>query len=1054
MKRPDLESILRPLKSFQRRTVDHAFHQMFYAPNSTSRFLVADEVGLGKTLVARGIIARTIDALWDDVDRIDVIYICSNSSIARSNLPKLQIGSGDERSVALATRLTMLATQLAPRAGRAGLAHSKLNFVSFTPGTSFEMGHSTGQAPERVVLFRLLAPLFPEQRTALMNLLQGWVTNTERWRTRLKHDHVPLDPGIEKSFHAEVLSNVELRERITEVLDEWFARQRKHLPDEAVHARNAIVGELRKLLARICVQGLEPDLVILDEFQRFKTLFDAPPDSHNPAVQLARALFDAQTPEGHPVRSLLLSATPYKLYTADAEIDQEDHYEDFLSTTRFLFRHDESRVATLRHQLADFGRALKHAAHGDDSGVYKAKAAVEVTLRSVMARTERVAASDDRDAMVEEPSLAVTMQPEDVEQYLAADALFRAVGDRDPMPFWKSAPYLAHFMHGYRFNDRLTDALDVSPGKVDEVLQNHQPAFIASDQLATWQELPLANAKLRQLAHELLDGGLWKLLWIPPTVPYWSLEGPFENQQATKTLIFSAWNVVPDVLSAVLSYEAERRMVDDVWGHYDQYSRQATLLQLSKETDGTLNRHRLLLLLLPCLPLADGAHPLHAPPSQDRREWVRSRVGTLLSDLSLPNPIDGEVDDRWEWAWPVLLDPELKNFIRSWVGDEQLPKPSEDLFAGYAKELIDITPQSMGRRPESLEELIVDAALGAPGVLAARTLASTKLSENDRRWYSVYIADAFWKLFNRPPVTKLLPQLAQQFSPEASRQDLFYWRLVMRYCRDGNLQAVLDESWHLIWEQHGWSADKDYGDAIDDAVVQLADSIQPPRSSVQARFFNRKGGSTAFEEMRLRTALALRFGDIRTEERLISQDGVRNAFNSPFRPFVLASTSVGQEGLDFHPWCRRIVHWDLPGNPVDLEQREGRVHRYKGLAVRQNVALAHGQHALDQWEIGKDLWELIFSLAFDKARSDGKSDLEPHWMAPGPVQVQRHVPLLPFSAEVEAFRRLKRQLAAYRVVFGQPRQEELVTLLDHAQLDSEKLMSWAIDLQPDAHELG
>ena len=120
MKRPDLESILRPLKSFQRRTVDHAFHQMFYAPNSTSRFLVADEVGLGKTLVARGIIARTIDALWDDVDRIDVIYICSNSSIARSNLPKLQIGSGDERSVALATRLTMLATQLAPRAGRAG----------------------------------------------------------------------------------------------------------------------------------------------------------------------------------------------------------------------------------------------------------------------------------------------------------------------------------------------------------------------------------------------------------------------------------------------------------------------------------------------------------------------------------------------------------------------------------------------------------------------------------------------------------------------------------------------------------------------------------------------------------------------------------------------------------------------------------------------------------------------------------------------------------------------------------------------------------------------
>ena len=400
-------------------------------------------------------------------------------------------------------------------------------------------------------------------------------------------------------------------------------------------------------------------------------------------------------------------------------------------------------------------------------------------------------------------------------------------------------------------------------------------------------------------------------------------------------------------------------------------------------------------------------------------------------------------------AWPVLLDPERKDFIRAWVADSDLPKPSPELFAGYVQELIEISAQDMGRRPEGLLELIVDAALGAPGVLVARTLAATSLSNSDRRWYSVYVAEAFWKLFNRPPVAKLLPQLAQANSRESSRPDQAYWRLAMRYCRDGNLQAVLDESWHLIWEQHGWSAEKDYGAAIDDAIVQLAESIQPPRSNVQARFFSDTNGGTTVEEMRLRTALALRFGDIRTEERLISQDGVRNAFNSPFRPFVLASTSVGQEGLDFHPWCRRIVHWDLPGNPVDLEQREGRVHRYKGLAVRQNVALAHGQDALKQWESGADLWKMIFARAFDQARVDQRSDLEPHWMAPGPFKVQRHVPLLPFSAEIEVFRRLKRQLAAYRVVFGQPRQEELVTLLDQSQLDSEKLKSWAINLQPE-----
>ena len=58
MVRPRVDDILEPLKPFQRRTVDHAFRRLFTDDDRTSRFLVADEVGLGKTLVARGIIAK------------------------------------------------------------------------------------------------------------------------------------------------------------------------------------------------------------------------------------------------------------------------------------------------------------------------------------------------------------------------------------------------------------------------------------------------------------------------------------------------------------------------------------------------------------------------------------------------------------------------------------------------------------------------------------------------------------------------------------------------------------------------------------------------------------------------------------------------------------------------------------------------------------------------------------------------------------------------------------------------------------------------------------
>ena len=56
--------------------------------------------------------------------------------------------------------------------------------------------------------------------------------------------------------------------------------------------------------------------------------------------------------------------------------------------------------------------------------------------------------------------------------------------------------------------------------------------------------------------------------------------------------------------------------------------------------------------------------------------------------------------------------------------------------------------------------------------------------------------------------------------------------------------------------------------------------------------------------------------------------------------------------------------------------------------------------------------------------------------------------MLPYTSEVEAFARLKRQLAAYRVVFGQPRQQELITLLGQSTFDSAQLRNWTIDISP------
>ena len=365
-------------------------------------------------------------------------------------------------------------------------------------------------------------------------------------------------------------------------------------------------------------------------------------------------------------------------------------------------------------------------------------------------------------------------------------------------------------------------------------------------------------------------------------------------------------------------------------------------------------------------------------------------------------------------------------FLRAWRDGEisgssdaePLPQPNPDVFGAYVDDLLDIDLRELGRRPPDLAELLT--------------------------------AEAFWRLFNRPAVIALLRQLAPA---TAAGDEPAYWRLVLRYCRQGNLQAVLDEQWHMLWDQESWSEDADADETAAKCARKLVQVVHPARARVHGQFFRAEqgesGATVKVEALRFRTVFVLRFGHIRTDDGdYVSQDAARDAFNSPFRPFVLASTSIGQEGLDFHPWCHRLIHWNLPGNPVDLEQREGRIHRYKGHAVRRNVAATHANDAFAARRTGGDIWKLMFEVADKAARVAEESDLVPHWIAPGDHRVERHVPQLPYTSEIEAFDRLKRQLAAYRVVFGQPRQEELVTLLDRSGVDVTRLRDWAVDLSP------
>ncbi len=65
------------------------------------------------------------------------------------------------------------------------------------------------------------------------------------------------------------------------------------------------------------------------------------------------------------------------------------------------------------------------------------------------------------------------------------------------------------------------------------------------------------------------------------------------------------------------------------------------------------------------------------------------------------------------------------------------------------------------------------------------------------------------------------------------------------------------------------------------------------------------------------------------------RSSILKAFNTPFYPNVLVTTSVLQEGVNLHYHCNEIIHYGLAWTQGDNEQRVGRVDRLNGKMENQ-----------------------------------------------------------------------------------------------------------------------
>jgi len=1048
-----IDKTLASLKDFQRETVKSVIAS--FQGDGSRRVLVADEVGLGKTIVAKGVIAELLKARLSKQANgtkaapLRVTYICSNLTLADENRKKLAVFHGDEQSkyVLEPSYSRLLETVLVSKAVKD--TNKILELCSLTPATSFNMTRGHGNWRERLIVYFAIAQdeELSQHKTNLSNLFSADVGCWQEQKEIFLKDQ-SLDSKIVASFHKLLKRRLVESDRIHCGIDlppnaTWLGALLAYCRNELrlIKTLDRFRTCIRYLLAQSCAKHLTADLFILDEFQRFKDLLDS--NEQNEGSLVARAIFSK-----NKTMTLLLSATPFKAISrAEDDEDGNAHAEELNYLLKFL---TSSNTAVLeeyeinRKDLQQQILKLRDESYDLNSIVDNNKLAIEKLLQPYLCRTERVQISDGYENIFcsDVPSDIDSIKDfsrRDIEVFKVMDQLGLALQKDHPgrsaaqlMEFYKSAPWPLSFLNGYQFKKELDKHLQNA--HVRQVLKKSDSAWLSRNDIQSYL-VNLDNApqaKMRSLVKRLFKTPSEELLWVPPCMPHYPLQGSYANQQDfSKTLLFSSWAMVPRALSSLISYEAERRLL------VNRTSASKAYFKGGKHTPTIRFDAKSSLvgwsLIYPAktlcrMPLGSGLATLS--------DMIKQRVSDIkkqLKELSVYEQ-GTKIGDRWFALAPMLLDLHVGNeeYLDNWIRAQQIAIAKRDEHKGIAAQfkvlrnyLEEDDSLSLGPMPDDLAEYLAYLSIAGPAVVVCRTLhshwpedeAATTLSATD-------VAFAMVAMFNKPEAESILNKRFPQKK---------YFQAVVRYCADGGLQAVIDEYGHLLKDAGFVMASNSTN--IDSASKRMIEVLSIKTVSVACQFAENKDKSSEYmagkvdkdnnrHSLRCHYAVPLGGQKMTDESSLRRVGSIRDTFNSPFRPFVLNSTSIGQEGLDFHWYCSQVVHWNLPGNPIDIEQREGRVNRYKSLVVRKRLAEKYKDS--QRFESG-DAWEQLFDEADKQTKLNRVSDLVPYWHLPeGSAKITRFVPMMPLSRDALKLEHTLKVLTLYRLAFGQPRQEELL----------------------------
>lgn len=981
------------LKDFQKATVEHIVN--IFKSKKQRRVLLSDEVGLGKTIVSKGVIQAVGElsdeyGIWDD-NTYRVVYICSNANIVKQNTENL--GIEDVMNID-ESRLSMQHFIVAKKVKE--LQKSKKSkpriLIPLTPGTSFNLQTSAGNMNERALMFAILSHLddFKDHKTALKNRLNIYGANGDNW--------TDIIDKYEKDTKENVCTGY--RENISkEVVNDDCYQEAKDLLLKAIalndyNTTNKAITLFRIIFCKISMKELNPDLVIMDEFQRFSSLLDL--EGNSEEAMLTRTFFGKE--DGPFI--LLVSATPYKPFTTLEELNEnkiDEQYQDFNKLADFLFDGREDIV--FQQVWHDYSKELCHISSDNLDILIAKKNIAEDTMYEAMSRTERYrnSSQDDTYLKISTGDIASYCQMQEVLGECNKMSEGRFGVKTLPMEYAKSSPYLLSFMDKYKLKEKLAKAYTEHPWKIKQ----KQQYLIKKKNINTYERIPSCNAKLDKLSNILFGEKGEKhgeqLFWIPASHPYYKIPASnvfAKNQDFSKVLVFSAWEMVPRMIACMISYAIEQKSISHAfpsatYTNTKENSEKDALDKQEGEKAGTGRLRRESLELVTCCSdfLKDAYNP-------------KAYLGNDLKEIK------------------AGIKENFKNTSRFTLVEQ----PTTAKFLLEAIKLLDSNTEEKILISEDGLDTLVNMAIGSPGICFYRLLGNKDLAQEA----ATKICN---NIFNRRYNAAVIDILYNKKSVQT------YFKQVIDYCVMGNLQAVLDEFAYMIDERSNGERNVEM---IQKRMIESFIDRNYQEIDTTESF-----GKEKKKKWRIRTHYAMPYGNIRMIDQATNRaNDVRLAFNSPFRPFVLASTSVGQEGLDFHWYCRKIMHWNISSNPQDMEQREGRIDRYKSLFVRRNVAKFHPETYT---------WNEMFDLARTEAKDKGFCELVPYWSIPQDMlksiaetdreYIESIVPLYPLSMDYDRYRHMKSVLRLYRLTMGQPRQEELLEFFkDMPAEDIDKLL--------------